>query len=127
MKRPRSNRSVASPDTDPADGMISRAALAREVLYFRMKLLSQTFYEADWVEDLEWEVWDMAHVKPWRFAGKDVTGNTAKGFQDLVKLGGGFWAWSNVVGQEGDMPVFVPLEEWRGHLAKRRKEGERQA
>lgn len=119
MKRPRSNKTAPGPDTDPADGMISRAALAREVLYFRMKNLSQIFYEADWVEDLEWEVWDMAHVKPWKFADKEVSDGMAKYFRDLIKLGGGFWTWPEVVGKEGEDPVFVPLDEWKIALAKR--------
>lgn len=110
MKRPRPNASAPGADTDPANGMISRAALAREVLYFRMKLLSQTFYEAHWVEDLEWEVWDMVHVKPWKLGDIEVTDNTAKYFRDLIKLGGAFWAWPEVVGKKGEDPAFVPLD-----------------
>jgi hypothetical protein len=117
MKRSRPNKT--SPDTDPADGMISRAALAREVLYFRMKLLSRTFYESDWVEDLEWEVWDMAHVKPYKIGDLEVTEELAKYFRDLIKLGGGFWSWPDLVGKEGEEPVFVPLDEWKKALAKR--------
>jgi hypothetical protein len=49
-----------SDDLDPSDGMISRAALASEVLLFRMKMLSQEFYAEPWIDGLEFEVWDMA-------------------------------------------------------------------
>lgn len=108
------------PDLDPTDRMPSRAALARETLLFRMRMLSKTFYDGDWVEDLEFEIWDMAHVVPARFAEKDVSKNMAKYFRDLIKLGGGFWVWPEVVGKEGDHEIFVPLAEWKKVLAKRK-------
>jgi hypothetical protein len=107
------------PDLDPTDHMPSRAALAREVLLFRMRKLSKLFYEHEWVEDLEFEIWDMAHVTPARFADKDVSREMAKSFRDLIKLGGGFWSWPEVVGKEGDSEVFVPLAEWKKVLKKR--------
>lgn len=108
------------PDLDTTDHMPSRAALAREVLLFRMRMLSKLFYEHEWVEDLEFEIWDMAHVAPARFADKAVSREMAKYFRDLIKLGGGFWAWPEVVGQQGDNEVFVPLKEWKKALAKRK-------
>lgn len=108
------------PDLDPTDGMPSRAALAREALLYRMRKLSKLFYEHEWVEDLEFEIWDMAHVTPARFADKDVSREMAKSFRDLIKLGGGFWSWPEVVGKHGDSPVFVPLAEWKKVLAKRK-------
>jgi hypothetical protein len=107
------------PDLDPADHMPSRAALAREVLLFRMRMLSKLFYEHEWVEDLEFEIWDMAHGVPARFGDKDVSREMAKSFRDLIKLGGGFWAWPEVVGREGDHEVFVPLAEWKKVLVRR--------
>ena len=107
-------------DLDPADQMPSRAALAREVLLCRMRMLSKLFYEHEWVEDLEFEIWDMAHVAPARFADQDVTKETAKYFRDLVKLGGGFWVWPEVVGQTGDHEIFIPLDEWKKVLRKRK-------
>jgi len=82
-------------------------------------MLSELFYEHEWVEDLEFEIWDMAHVAPARFADKDVTKETAKYFRDLIKLGGGFWVWPEVVGREGDREIFILLNEWQECLAKR--------
>lgn len=107
------------PDLDPTDGMPSRAALAQEVLLHRMRMLSQTFYSAEWVEELEFEIWDMANMKPARFADNDVSESMARAFRDLVVLGGGWWVWPEVVGREGDTEIFVPLDEWQQCLAKR--------
>lgn len=107
-------------DLDPVDGMPSRAALARETLLYRMRMLSKLFYEHEWVEDLEFEIWDMAHIARARFADKAVTKETAKYFRDLIKLGGGFWVWPEVVGKAGDHEIFIPLEEWKKVLAKRK-------
>jgi hypothetical protein len=108
------------PDLDPTDHMPSRASLARETLLFRMRMLSKVFYGDEWVEDLEFDIWDMAYVTPARFDGKDVTRETAKFFRDLIKLGGGYWVWPEVVGKEGDHEIFVPLAEWKKVLAKRK-------
>ena len=66
------------------------------------------------------EIWDMAHVTPARFADKDVSRDMAKSFRDLIKLGGGFWAWPELVGQEGNREIFVPLAEWQKVLGKRK-------
>jgi len=108
------------PDLDPNDRMPSRAALARETLLFRMRMLSKALYEHDWVEDLEFEIWDMAHVVPARFADTDVSKEMAKYFRDLIKLSGGFWVWPELVGKEGNHEIFVPLAEWKKVLAKRK-------
>jgi hypothetical protein len=83
-------------------------------------MLSKVFYGDEWVEDLEFDIWDMAYVTPARFDGKDVTRETAKFFRDLIKLGGGYWVWPEVVGKEGDHEIFVPLAEWKKVLAKRK-------
>ena len=106
-------------DLDPIDDMPSRAALAQEVLVYRMRMLSETFYTESWVEDLEFDVWDMAHVSPPKFGEHAVTESTAKSFRDLATLGGGWWVWPEVVGREGDREIFIPLDEWQQCLAKR--------
>lgn len=100
------------PDLDPTDNMPSRAALAREALLYRMKRLSKLFYESEWVEDLEIEIWNMAHTKPYAFADKSVADSMAKYFRDLIQLAGGFWVWPVVAGKEGDDVIFITLEEW---------------
>lgn len=48
----------------PTEGMPSRGGLAWEVSGYRMGRLSQPFFEARWVEDLEFQGWDMAHESP---------------------------------------------------------------
>jgi hypothetical protein len=107
-----------SSDLDPIDRMPSRAALARESLLFRMRMLSNLFFESDWVEDLEIDIWNMAHTKPFRFADQDVTPELAKYFRDLMKLGGGIWVWPEVVGKEGSEEIFITLDEWKNVLRK---------
>ena len=110
------------PALDPTDRMPSRAALAREVLLFRMRMLSKLFYQSDWVEDLEIDIWNMAHTKPFRFADRDVSPAMAKSFRDLMKLGGGIWVWPDVVGKEGDGEIFLTLEEWKKVLRKLKRQ-----
>ncbi len=105
-------------DLDPADHMPSRAALAREVLLYRMRMLSNLFFESDWVEDLEIDIWNMANTKPFRFADQDVTVGMAKYFRDLIKLGGGIWVWPDVVEKEGSEEIFITLDEWMNVLRK---------
>jgi len=106
-------------DTDPNDGMPSRARLARECLLFRMRQLSETFYSAGWIEDLEFEVWDMAHRSPYRFAGNDVTDNTAKFFRDLATLAEGWWVPEDDTRPDEPGPVFISMERWQEILGNR--------
>ena len=107
-----------SVELDPADGMPSRAALAQEVLGYRMRQLSETFFSASWVDDLEFDVWEMAHSKPHRFGGHDVGAEMAKYFRDLAILAGGWWVWPDTVGREREREIFIPLDEWKTILAQ---------
>jgi hypothetical protein len=102
-----------SDDLDPSDGMISRAALASEVLLFRMKLLSQEFYAEPWIDGLEFEVWDMAFNGQKLFGQFEVTESMSKYFRDLATLAGGWWVHEDESepGQTG--PVFVPMKRWQ--------------
>ncbi|MEX2580849.1 MAG: hypothetical protein WD342_17450 [Verrucomicrobiales bacterium] len=107
-------------DLDPADGMPSRSALAQEVLCFRMQQLSETFYSAAWVEDLEFEVWEMAHKKPPRFADNDVTENMAEYFRALATLAGGWWVFpAEEFEKKASQASFIPMEQWQTILKER--------
>jgi hypothetical protein len=121
MKRKRKQKSTPGRELDPVDGMPTRKALANELLYFRMRQLSETFYSAGWVEDLEFEVWDMAHQEPHQIAGNAVSSDMAKYFRDLAALGGGWWVWPGTAGEEGRHPISIPLSHWQAILAKRKK------
>lgn len=105
-------------DLDPSDGMISRAALASEVLLFRMKLLSQEFYSETWVDGLEVDVWDMAFNSGKLFGQFEVTEAMAKYFRDLATLSGGWWVHEDETkpGQAG--PVFISMDRWQQVLAQ---------
>ncbi len=109
-------------DTDPTDGMPSRSALALECLLYRMRQLSETFYSAEWIEDLEFEVWDMAHRSPYRFAGNDVTDSMAKSFRDLGTLADGWWIFTPDSQPNEPGPVFVPMARWREILRERQSQ-----
>jgi len=106
-------------DLDLTDGMPTRSALAQEVLFFRMQQLSETFYSAGWVEDLEFEVWDMAHKKPPRFADNAVSDETAKSFRDLATLASGWWIFpAEQFEKKASRPSFIPMKRWQGILAE---------
>ncbi len=106
-------------ELDPADGMPSRGALAMETLVYQMRELSDIFYSAQWIDGLEFLVWDMAHKKPHRLADTDVSDKVAKFFRDLAILADGWWVWPETAGRKGDREIFVSLEEWKDCLKKR--------
>ena len=112
-------------DSDPTDGMPSRAYLAHECLLYRMRQLSETFYAAQWVDDLEFEVWDMAHKQPYCFADNPVSESMAKSFRDLATLAGGWWVWPKTVGQDGHIEMFIPLEQWLALLDSRQSDSQK--
>jgi hypothetical protein len=105
-------------DLDPSDGMISRAALASEVLLFRMKLLSQEFYAEAWIEGLEFEVWDMAFNGHKLFSRFEVAETMSKYFRDLATLAGGWWVQEDETCPSDRGPVFITMERWQQILAE---------
>ena len=109
-----------SDDLDPSDGMISRAALASEVLLFRMKLLSQEFYSEPWVDGLEFDVWDMAFDGEKLFGQFEVTEAMAKYFRDLATLAGGWWVYRDETRPDERGPFFIPMDRWQQILAERK-------
>jgi hypothetical protein len=110
-----------NPDLDPTDGMISRSALAVEVLGFRMKQLSEDIHCASWLTDLQFQVWDMAFGGENTFEGIPVTDRMAKLFRDLATLADGWWVWPDTVGEKGSDAIFIPMERWKECLARRRE------
>ena len=49
-----------NPELDAADGLPSRAALARELLRYKMEDYSENGFCASWLVDLEFELWEAA-------------------------------------------------------------------
>lgn len=108
-----------SPDLDPTDGLPSRAALARELLRYKMEEYSQYGFYASWLKDLEFELWEpKARDSPSEHEMIMVT--TSRECRRLAELAGGWWAWDNEV-PGADNPVFMPLDRWLQVLAERNK------
>lgn len=106
-----------TPELDPTDGMISRSELAKELLLFRMRQLSETFFSKEWVEDLESDVWDMAFNGQKLFDQIDVTPEMSKFFRDLANLADGWWINNGEVQPDDSLPldglVFVSMARWK--------------
>ena len=51
---------IENPVLDAADGLPSRAALARELLRYKMEDYSENGFCASWLVDLEFELWEAA-------------------------------------------------------------------
>lgn len=108
-----------NPDPDPADGLPSRAALARELLRYKMEDYSENGFCANWLVDLEFELWEAVDRDSPSEAGM-FTVNTSRECRLLAELCGGWWAW-DMVAPPGDNPVFMPMERWLQILADRGK------
>jgi len=51
------------PEPDPADGLISRACMARYLLGLMASDYSETYFFSSWATDLEYHLWDAVHGK----------------------------------------------------------------
>lgn len=106
-------------DLDLTDGLPSRAALARELLRYKMEEYSQDGFCASWLVDLEFELWEAAErVSPSEREMFTVT--TSRECRRVAELAGGWWAWDKDVAGAGN-PVFMPMERWLQVLAERNK------
>ncbi len=102
---------------DPTDGLPTRAALARELLLYKMEDYSQNGFCASWLEDLEFELWEAAD-RDSPSEREMFTVNTSRECRLLAELCGGWWAWdAEMTG--ADNPVFMPMERWLNVLANR--------
>lgn len=106
-----------SPGLDPTDGLPSRAALARELLRYKMEEYSQDGFCASWLMELEFELWEAADSDA-PSEREMFTVTTSRECRRLAELAGGWWAWDNEV-PGAENPVFVPLADWMMVLAKR--------
>lgn len=93
---------------DPTDGMPSRSALAMELILHRIRQFSETFYEEDRVEDIEFDYWDLGHDPEFKLGGVPPPESLAKTLPDLASLANGWWVWPELVGWAG-----VGGQEWR--------------
>lgn len=99
--------------------MLSRAALAKELLLYRMCQLSEDVFSAGWLTGLDFEVRETAYGNPPMLAGMEVTESVSKTFRDLAVLAGGWWVW----GRTDDGEIIMGLAEWKECLAQRSGNG----
>ena len=109
------------PDLDPTDGLPTRAALARELLLYKMKEYSQDGFCATWLVDLEFELWEAAD-KATPAKGESFAMSVSKECRPLAEIAGGWWAWPKNPGPNDAAPVFVSLADWHRILASRASE-----
>jgi hypothetical protein len=108
-----------TPDLDPTDGLPSRAALARELIRYKMEDYSENSFCASWLVDLEFELWEAAD-RDAPCGDEMFTVNTCRECRLLAELCGGWWAWDKAA-PAGVNPVFMPMERWLEILADRGK------
>ena len=99
------------PDLDPTDGLLSRTALARELLLYKMKEYSQDGFCASWLVDLEFGLWEAADREN-PTEREFYTVSTSKECRRLAEIAGGWWAWPEDLAPSENGPVFVSIPEW---------------
>jgi hypothetical protein len=104
------------PEADPADGLISRACMAKYLLGLMAEDFSQTCHLVSWAADVEYHFWSAVH-------GEDVEGVCGKAklspperklILDLAIVANGWWTAHPNFSDPGDS--FVELDEWRARV-----------
>jgi hypothetical protein len=100
-------------DLDPSDGLPSRAAIARELLYRLMREYSGDFHCAGWLSGLEFVVWDFAHNPDRRNTGNAEAESLARWFRNLATIADGWWVGPKPTDEHECREAFIPLAEWK--------------
>ena len=79
---------------------ITKCALA---LLARMRYESEAYWAAGWMMGIEFQLWHQAH-----------NGDHPE-LKVLAELSEGWWMWDEE--EEGENPVFVPLDRWTAIVA----------
>jgi hypothetical protein len=98
------------------NGEVSKAVSkdAAELLLLWMEFLSEKYFLAGWIRDLEYDLWNCLQRKRTRIGDELEERDVAKLF-GLWARAGGWWRWAS----EDNGPVFVTTKEWR-EIAKER-------
>lgn len=83
--------------------------VAARALNERMSAISEKYWCAAWLRDLEHSLWAMLEGGSRRFGLGDVAEDELSELRELAQKANGWWRWSEPDGDE----VFVALEEWR--------------
>jgi len=107
------------PEPDPADGLISRACMARYLLGLMAEDFSQTYHFVSWTEDTPFLFWDAVHGNEVEGAFGPVTlpEEERKLILELGSVSGGWWADRPNHSNPGDS--FIPMDRWQRILAER--------
>jgi hypothetical protein len=105
------------PEPDPADGLISRACMAKYLLGLMAEDFSQTYCLVSWTAEVPLLFWQAAHGGEIEsaFGPAGIASDERKLVLELAAVSGGWWTGSPGGREAGD--AFLPLEEWRKRLA----------
>ncbi len=109
------------PEPDPADGLISRACMAKYLLGLMAGDFSESYLFVSWTDELPYLFWDAAQGLEVEGAFGPVTlpEEQRKLILELASVSGGWWASRPDQSEQGES--FVGLDEWRDLHLKRIK------
>jgi|GEM_PF-2069657 len=104
------------PEPDPADGLISRASMARYILQLMAEDYSQTHHFVSWDDEMPYRLWDDVHGQPQEAALGETTlsEDDRKLFRDLATVANGWWL--DLHDQDG----FLPMNQWQERIHNRK-------
>ncbi len=97
----------------------SRDPAAARALHERISAVSERYWRAGWLIDLERSLWAMLEGGPRKFGLGEVTEDEVRELRELAQEADGGWRWSDA--DRG--PVFVALAEWRRRAGATRPAG----
>ena len=94
--------------------------LARDMLHRMMGDISEDYWCAEWMRDLEFTLWDALEDGPRKLGFGTLGKSQLARLKHLHELAGGWWTFSN--GSESE--IFVSTEQWMEILANHRSGAE---
>ena len=79
----------------------------------KMSELSEFYYSAGWVSDLEYSLWRVLQGETSAFAGGNLQASEIQALRDLSDKCGGWIIWKIDKYLLGE--VFIPMNEWLIH------------
>lgn len=90
------------------------ADYAQKLLLCRMEDMSEDYWCAGWLQNLEYSLWSFVVDGPGGFGLGYVDQQQADELRQLAEDAGGWWVWDMTEGRK-----FVPLDEWREMYRRR--------
>jgi hypothetical protein len=89
--------------------------VAATALNEAMSAISERYWCAAWLRDLEFSLWAMLGGGPREYGLGEVSAEELDGLRRLAERAGGWWRWSDMDEDE----VFVPFREWNTLMRER--------